>query len=129
MYNKFGDEVLEIISEFKLHHAPGKVQSETHELAQNLEETYRLVKEGYQLKDIAGLRKLSEAVISMQVETIIEFEPSIDISQLVKEEIVEKLRVPVKNGIKDLKNLKRLFPEGGVSYPEIRIASAKIRAS
>jgi len=81
------------------------------------------------LKDIASLRKLSEAVISMQIETIIEYEPSIDISHLVKDEIVEKLRVPVKNGIKDLKSLKRLFPEGGVSYPEIRIAAAKIRVS
>jgi ATP-dependent DNA helicase RecQ len=129
MYNKFGDEVLEIISEFKLRHAPGRPQSDTHELAQNLEETYRLVKEGYQLKDIAGLRKLSEAVISMQIETIIEYEPSIDISTLIKDEILGKLRVPVKNGIKDLKNLKRLFPEGGVSYPEIRIAAAKIRVS
>jgi ATP-dependent DNA helicase RecQ len=129
MYNKFGDEVLEIINEFKLKHAPGHAKSDTPELSQNLEETYRLVKEGYPLKDIAALRKLSEAVISMQIETIIEYEPSIDITHLVREDIIEKLRVPVKNGIKDLKNLKRLFPDGGVSYPEIRIAAAKIRAS
>lgn len=129
MYNKFGDEILEIINEFKLRHIPGRTSSDIPELAQNLEETYRLMKDGYELKDIASLRKLSEAVVSMQIETIIEYEPSIDISHLVKEEIVEKLRVPVKNGIKDLKSLKRLFTDGGVSYPEIRIAAAKIRVS
>jgi len=128
MFNKFGDEVLEIINEFKLAHAPGMPKSESTALAHNLEETYRLVKEGYQLKDIAALRKISEAVVSMQIETIIEYEPTIDTSQLVRQEVIDTLRVPVKNGIKDLKNLKRLFTEA-ITYPEIRIAAAKIRVS
>ena len=60
MYNKFGDEILETIKEFKRTHSKaesGTDGKQNASLAGNLEETYRMVKDGYQLKEIAELRK------------------------------------------------------------------------
>ncbi|MEO8398211.1 MAG: RecQ family ATP-dependent DNA helicase [Ignavibacteriaceae bacterium] len=124
MFNKVGDDFLEIIN--KLAGENINKSSETNKIPQNILETYKLLKKGYGLKDISSLRNLSEAVISMQVETIIEFEPGIDVSHLIGNNFYELISKEIEKGVTSLKDLKgKLPPE--VSYPIIRIAAAKYK--
>ena len=67
MFNKVGEDFLEIIKSMS-----DKNDKENSELPTNLKETYLLLKKGMDLGAIASMRKLSEEIISMQIETIIE---------------------------------------------------------
>ena len=121
MFNKIGKEFLEIL------------KSETDELNEtkqnekmpsSIKETYKLLKKGYDLKNLASLRKLSEAVISMQIESIVEYEPSIDISHLFIKDQFNIINDELENGFTDLKDLKKRLPDD-INYSLIRIAVAK----
>ena len=128
MFNKIGKEFLEGIENFNNNQLKGtnnsKLKKESREVPQNIKETYTLLKKGYPLNSIASLRNLSEAVISMQIETIIEYEPEISITNLISEENVYKINSEIAKGFTDLKDLKKRLPEE-ISYPLIRIAVAK----
>lgn len=132
MFNKIGDEILEVIKEFgtgeKLFQEDESKKEEVKSLAPFLSETLSLLKKRYSLKDIASLRNLSEAVISMQIETILEYYPDTDITHLLGNEIHQQILDEIKKGFKDLKELKSRLPKE-VSFPLIRIAVAKIKAS
>ena len=93
----------------------------------NIIEIKNLIGKKYTLKEIAETIKLTEAVVSMQVESLVEFEPSTDISLLIKKEIIREIIEEVKNGYENLKELKERLPSR-ITYPEIRIALAKFRA-
>ncbi len=78
MFNKIGDDFLEVIGSYKKEDEIAKDDSnnsERNSIPKNITETFNLLKKGYELKDIASLRNLTEAVISMQIETIIEYNP------------------------------------------------------
>ncbi len=127
MFNKIGKEFLEGIKNFKQKNGHGTdtiQKKENKELPQNIKETYILLKKGYPLNSIASLRNLSEAVISMQIETIIEYEPDINIKNLIGEKDINKINSEIEKGFTDLKDLKKRLPEE-ISYPLIRIAVAK----
>ncbi len=127
MFNKIGKEFLEVIENFnKDSSVKNEPQSkmENKEVPPNIKETYLLLKKGYPLKSIASLRNLSEAVISMQIETIIEYEPQININNLFSEENISKINIEIEKGFSDLKDLKKRLPQE-ISYPLIRIAVAK----
>ena len=105
-----------------------KPEDSKKEIPPNLKETYLLLKKGYHLAEIASTRKLSEAVISMQIETIIEFEPGVDINKLFQNLDLNLILAEIKKGFTDLKSLKeRLNIE--VSFPLLRIAAAKYKFS
>ncbi len=129
MFNKLGGDLLEIINEF-LNRKDGKNISvtETRTIPQNIKETNNLLEKGYTLKDIASLRKLSEAVISMQVETIIEYEPTTDITHLFERNSLDLIIEEIGKGFTDLKELKNHLP-AEITYPMIRIALAKFKAT
>jgi ATP-dependent DNA helicase RecQ len=121
MFNKVGKEFLEVLAS----QANGqKSYQQTEKIPANIKETYSLLKKGYNLKDIASLRKLSEAVISMQIESIIEFEPAIKIAHLFEKDQLEKISAEIRKGYGDLKELKKRLPEE-ITYPLIRIAVAR----
>jgi ATP-dependent DNA helicase RecQ len=123
MFNKIGEDFLEIINSFSF-----EAGSSKKEIPPNLKETYLLLKKGYHLAEIASTRKLSEAVISMQIETIIEFEPGVDINKLFQNLDLTYILDEIKKGFTDLKSLKeRLNIE--VSFPLLRIAAAKYKFS
>ena len=129
MYNKIGKEFLEGIQNFKQKNGNETdllQRKENKEIPQNINETYVLLKKGYPLNSIASLRNLSEAVISMQIETIIEYEPGINITNLVSEEDINVINSEIEKGFADLKDLKKRLPEN-ISYPLIRIAVAKYK--
>jgi len=128
MFNKLGNDFLEIINTYNPVNSSKEKTKEKKELPQNIVETKKLIQKKYTLKEIAETRKLSEAVISMQVETIVEFEPHIDISSLIKKEILQTILDEAEKGFENLKDLKERLPSR-ITYPEIRIAVAKLRAA
>jgi ATP-dependent DNA helicase RecQ len=122
MFNKAGKEFLETISSFS--EKPGNKFPEIKGgIPKNIKETLNLLKKGYTLKDIASLRKLSEAVISMQVETIIEYQPDTDVQHLFEKGHLAIINDEIKKGFSDLKELKKRLPNE-IGYPLIRIAVA-----
>jgi len=130
MYNKLGEDILEITNSFIFDsNKEGSPLAELEkqnkkEMPLNIRETYKLLLKGYSLRDIASLRLLSEAVISMQIETIIEYQPDIDIKNLYPENLLDLILNEIKKGYSDFKDLKQRLPQEA-TYPLIRIAAAK----
>lgn len=128
-FNKLGTDFLEAINNFiEKKKEPGDNPKASRTVPGNIKETLNLLEKGYSLKDIASLRNLSEAVISMQIETILEFEPGVDISKLYKNDELTMITEEIKKGFTDLKDLKQRLPDD-CSYPLIRIAVAKNKAT
>jgi uncharacterized protein YpbB len=97
-------------------------------LSPDIRETYNLLLKEFSLKDIASLRKLNEAVISLQIETIIEFNPEFNIDYLFPGNLLSLINEEIRKGYKDLKELKSRLPSE-VTYSLIRIAAAKFKSS
>lgn len=128
MFNKIGEEIIEIIlQQNKLAENESK-NIPKQKIPSSIAETYNLIGKGYSLKDIASIRNLTEAIISMQVETILEFEPTTKIEKLIPVENFERIIEEIKKGFVDLKDLKSKLPNG-ITYPMIRITAAKAKAS
>lgn len=121
MFNKIGEEFLEIIRQHV--EETSKVKTEKP-LPSNIQETFELLKKGHSLQGIAALRKLSPTVISMQIETILEYKPDTDISNLFSEEDIALVMAEIESGFIDLKELKSRLPNT-IDYPLIRILLAK----
>jgi len=126
MFNKLGNDFLEIIENYKLKGAPKKGSKEKPTLPHNIIETKKLLEKKYTLKEISETRKLTEAVISMQIESIIEFEPNTDITPLIKKEIYDQIIDEAAKGFENIKDLKERLPSK-ITYAQIRIALAKHR--
>ncbi|MCL5030263.1 MAG: RecQ family ATP-dependent DNA helicase [Bacteroidetes bacterium] len=128
MFNKIGDDFLEIVREFiKEKDKKPKEKIEDRTIPQNIKETLNLLSKKYSLKDISSLRQLSEAVVSMQIETILEYEPATEIKHLFKPDLFDQIIKEIKIGYKDLKELKQRLPDE-ITYPLIRIAVAKFNS-
>lgn len=126
MFNKIGEEILQEIKDYL---ESNKTSSE-RKIPDNLEETYRLIKRGFNLKEIAKLRNLDEAIISMQIETIISIIPELDLEKLVSKDKIDAVKRYYIEGIRELKIIKKkIFEEMKLesSISEIRIAIAKIK--
>ncbi|HEX9253281.1 MAG TPA: helix-turn-helix domain-containing protein, partial [Ignavibacteriaceae bacterium] len=124
MFNKVGNDFLELINSFET----GKINTKEKVeiiIPQNILETYNLLQKKYSLQEIAKLRKLNEAVISMQIETIIGYLPETDVSSIISKDKMDLIFETYRKGIKGLKELKETLPKE-FSYPQIRIALAKI---
>ena len=94
----------------------------------NIIETKKLLDKKYTLKEISETRKLTEAVVSMQVESIIEFEPEIDISSLIDKGIYKEIVDEANKGFSSMKELKERLPSK-ITYSQIRIVLAKHQAT
>jgi ATP-dependent DNA helicase RecQ len=139
MYNKTGEQFLEAISFFLERYGsqaknsdkdimrPENGQAASGILPKNIYDTYKLLTDGYSLKDIAKVRKLSEPVISMQIESVLSYLPSTDISRLIQPELLERVYKLIDEGFIDLKDLK-MKAGNDISFPLLRIALAKKKA-
>ena len=125
MFNKFGIEVLEVINS-NIEKQSGYIKE--NKIPKNLLETYKMIQKKYTLKEIASLQKLTEAVVSMQVETIIEYSPEIDIDYLFDANSFSEIKNEYLKGTKSLKDLKEKISVN-VGYPLLRIAAAKIKST
>ncbi len=117
MYNKFGDELLEVLKQ-------SKIDKETSKIPSEIKRTFDMIQERYKLEEIASALNISDAIISMQVETILSYYPNLDISFLVDRKKVSKIEEVAATGISDLKTIKEKL-NGSVNYAEIRIVTAK----
>ncbi len=124
MFNKVGNDFLELINSIDTGKASPAV-SASNIIPHNILETYNLLQKKYSLQEIAKLRKLNEAVISMQIETIIGYLPETDISSIISKDKMDLIIDNFKKGKNGLKELKEALPKD-FSYPQIRIALAKI---
>ncbi len=126
IFNKIGEEIL---NEVKNYLDSKKSPSES-EIPQNIEDTYQLLSKGYNLKEISKLRNLDEAIISMQIETLISIIPNLKLEKIISETQIDAVREIVKKEIKDLKLIKKKLAEEfkiDCSISELRIALAKIQ--
>ena len=121
MFNKIGNDFLEVISTY-VENTKGRQEIE---IPKNIIETYKLLQKKYSLDEIAGLRKLTDSVISMQIETILKYLPETDISSIIPDEKLELVRVKYKEGKTGLKELRDSL-SGAYSYQVLRIALAKL---
>ena len=111
MFNKTGKDFLEIINTYRKERVTVKT-SPKRDIPPSIKETYNLLIKGYSLPAIASLRKMSDAVISMQIETIIEYEPSVDITKLFEGPLLETIMNEIKKGYSDMKDLRERLPKG-----------------
>jgi ATP-dependent DNA helicase RecQ len=125
MFNKIGDEFLEAIKKYVNSEKPAKKKSD---IPQNIKGTYDLLLKQYSLKEIARLRKLPEPVVSMQIETILEYMPDCDIDYLFDKGIIELSEKEIKKGFTSLKELKERLP-GKITFAQIRIVAAKYKST
>jgi ATP-dependent DNA helicase RecQ len=123
MFNKTGKDFLEVIKIFDKEKAVVKTTPKRN-IPPSIIETYNLLIKGYTLTAIASLRKMSEAVISMQIATIIEYEPSVDITKLYEGKMLDTIMTEIRKGYSDMKELRARLPIMA-GYPFIRIAIAK----
>ncbi len=128
MFNKFGEEVLSIVGIFKNLTTSGINSKSGTGVPENVQETLHLLKEGYTLQEISEIRKQLPAVISMQIETILQFDKTVSVSNIITDDFLELVKTEWEKGIADLKTMKKLMPPT-VGYPELRIAIAKLKAS
>jgi len=121
MFNKIGDDFLEAV---KSYIEKNKEVKRKGEVPSSIKETYKLLLKNYSLKEIAQLRKLTEPVVSMQIETILEYYPKCKIDFLIDSDSYNKIVDEIKNGYSSLKGLKERLPVK-ITYAQIRIAVAK----
>lgn len=126
MFNKIGEEILKEIKDY-LKQSDRDVDKK---IPDNILETYRLVQRGFNLKEISKLRNLDQAIISMQVETLISIIPDLNLQKIISDDLLNAVKEVTDSGLTDLKLLKKeLLEKSGVdlSISELRIAIAKIR--
>ena len=128
MFNKIGNDFLKAIENYRSKSFINKKGKEKPSIPQNIVETKKLIDKKYTLKEISETRKMTEAVISMQVESIIEFEPGIDIHSLIDKEIYKEIVTEADKGFNSIKELKERLPSK-ITYAQIRIALAKHKAT
>ena len=125
MFNKMGDDFLEAI---KSDAKKDKPKQYSRDLPQNINETYKMLLKKYTLKEISQLRKLSEPVISMQIETILEYNHAIEIDYLFDSASIKRITDEITKGYSSLKEIKERLPSH-ISYAQIRIIIAKNKFS
>ncbi|MCW8812131.1 MAG: RecQ family ATP-dependent DNA helicase [Chlorobium sp.] len=128
MFNKVGNDFLDIIKNFRSKEPEKKTFRNKPSLPYNIIETKKLLDKKYTLKEISETRKLTEAVISMQIESIIEFEPGTDITALFGKDVYEKIIEEADKGFENVKELKERLPSK-ISYGQLRIVLAKRRTT
>ena len=121
MYNKFGDEILEALKQYTDDKKSSKIPDE-------IKQTFELIKNRYKLNEISSVLNLSESIISMQIETMLNYYPDLDISFLIENKKMKMIKEIIKTGIEDLKTIKEKLNKE-VNYAEIRIVLAKQKLS
>jgi len=125
MFNKIGLEILEVVNSF-IDKIEDGIKNEN--ISSTLVETFELVKKKYSLEDISKLRKLSETIISLQIEKIIEYDPKTDISSLVSKNEIDEIKKLYADNLRGLKEIKKMSSIN-LSYSKIRVILAKIRTN
>lgn len=127
MLNKVGDEFLNIINE-NVSSSELNVQLKKKKLPENVLQILELVQKKYSLADISSLAKLPEAIVSSQIETLLELSPELEIDFLFEKKELALVYKKIDAGVTDIKLLREEL-ENKISYAKLRIALAKKRVS
>lgn len=128
MYYKIGNEFLLCINTFikdKSLDVNDYFETKSNEFPETLKETYVLLKKEYTISEIAASLKIQESIIALQIESILEYEPDVYIDKIIPNQEIEKIDKLIKNGIKDLKEIKAQLPY--LTYSQIRIAIKRLQ--
>lgn len=125
MYNKIGIEILECIAEQgKKTEIEGKLLG----LPKHIVQTYKLITKGYSLKEISNLLKLPESILSLQIESIIGFNPKGNYAKLIPQNEFNEIIEKIENTNEDIRNIKKKL-SSNIRYSTIRIVKAIFEAS
>jgi ATP-dependent DNA helicase RecQ len=123
IFNKIGEDFINAIKESTDSTALSK-KLKQNKIPDNIKQILELVQKKYSLKDIASLTKLPESVVSLQIETLLEVIPELEVNHLFATEEYEIICDEISKGLTDIK-LLRESTGGKISYAKIRIALAK----
>jgi ATP-dependent DNA helicase RecQ len=127
MFHKIGEAILQEVKDY----IESNKSPEEKKIPENIIETYNLIKKGYNLDEIAKLRSLDVAIISMQIETIISAISELNIDKIIHPEKIEVVKKYYLQGFGELKMLKKKIAEElniNFTISELRIALAKIKS-
>jgi len=127
MFNKVGEDFLFVIKEFLKRSENQKLPKKTS-VPKDLTQTISLIKKGYRLEDIANIMKLPVSLVSLQIESILEYQPDILIEKLFDPKELQQIQVKLNTSNLDIKELKEELPHN-ISYAKIRIMLTKKRLS
>lgn len=122
-YNKIGEEIIFAINEYQKNFPKDKL---TKALPENLSFLKTMLDKKYSLQDVSRITKLSSAVISLQIESLLEYDKNLDIKNILNPKTIKIIKEIIrKNHNANLKEIKSLLPNE-ISYAEIRIVKKKI---
>ncbi|MBI5729812.1 MAG: RecQ family ATP-dependent DNA helicase, partial [Ignavibacteriales bacterium] len=127
MFNKIGEDFLNTLKEFRSSEDLSK-KLKNKNLPDNINQVLELVQKKYSLQDIASLTKLPEAIVSTQIETLIEAIPDLEIDSLFDKDELKLIYEKINSGLTDLKGLRESL-NNTISFAKLRIATAKKRVS
>ena len=125
MYNKLGIEILECIAE---NNQKSDSEKKLLDLPKHIFQTYKLVTKGYSLKEISNLLKLPESIVSLQIESIIGFNPEGNYEKLIPKTEFDEIYRKILSPTEDIKEIKKKIPSQ-ISYSMIRVVKAIFAAS
>ena len=125
MYNKLGIEILECIAE---QNQKSDSEKKLFDLPKHIVQTYKLVTKGYSLKEISNLLKLPESIVSLQIESIIGFNPEGNYEKLIPKNEFDEIYSKILSMTEDIKEIKKKIPSQ-ISYSTIRVVKAIFVAS
>lgn len=120
MFNKCGNEILDLSKEFAAKNNAGKGKQE--KLPETLSDTYQLLSRKKSIKDIADKLNLPETIISIQIETILQYDKKAEIAHLFESGLLERINSEILKGHTKLTILKQQLPD--IPYSLLRIALA-----
>jgi ATP-dependent DNA helicase RecQ len=127
MFNKSGDNFLNIVKEHSTLASLNEGLKKKN-IPENTAKILELVQKKYSLQDISSLTRLPEAIISTQIETLIEMIPGLEINHLFDKNELNVINSKIDQDIRDLRSLREALGNS-ISYAKIRIALAKKRVN
>ncbi len=125
MFNKVGDEFLSVLKSHSRSSGIDKLLKEKN-IPQNVTQIYELIQKRYSLEDIVKLTKLSETIVSVQIETLLEMIPKLEIDALIDKKELMLINSKIEQGITEIKLLREVLGNK-IGYSKLRIALAKKR--
>lgn len=123
MFNKIGDDIINAVKTVAKNDL-SKREIQTSNLPRKSKLILELVEKKYSLEEISELAKISESLLSIQLEGLISMIPDLDISNLINKEELTAINSKIDEGISDMKELRNSL-DGKISYSKIRIALSK----
>jgi ATP-dependent DNA helicase RecQ len=122
MFNKIGEDFIEVIKE---HKKKSQIKIKQNDLPKHISQTYSLVEKGYSLSEIVNLLRVTESIISIQIENILGYYPNQNITSLLPRDEIDLITEAILSEQDTLKEIKERLPNN-ISYAKIRIVKAKL---